>query len=90
VNNRQERRQSLTESILAHVRREVDGVLTEAKLSDEAREKIKNGLVGDTEQILDACTLDELQSVGAFEKYLRSCIRDAEVQVRQFRPEKRI
>ena len=88
MNDRQERRESLVKSILAQVRRELDGVLAEAELSDEAREEIKNDLVGNTRRILDACSLHELQSELAFERFIESCVRDAEIRVRQRRLER--
>lgn len=88
MNDRQQLREILTASILAQVSREVDVVLAEAELSDDAGQKIKDDLVANTERTLDACTSDELQSELAFDRYVESCVRDAEIQVRQFRVER--
>ena len=88
MNNRQADRESLIEGIIAQITREIDAVVVEAEVSDDTREKIKNDLVANTERILDACSLDELQSEWALNNYIRSCVRDVEIQVRQLRRER--
>lgn len=88
MNNRQDQRETLTENIVAQIKREIDGVLADSELSDEARETIKGDVANNTQRILDACSIHELQSELAFERYIESRVRDAEIQVRQLRRER--
>lgn len=70
-------------SIIGQVTREIDGVLADSDLSDDERDKTREDLIANTERILDACSIDELQSETAFERYVENCVRDAEIRVRQ-------
>ncbi|MGI9070501.1 MAG: hypothetical protein ACR2JB_04035 [Bryobacteraceae bacterium] len=79
--DRQQKREELTTSIMDQVRREIDAVLSEAELSSDTREQITKDLIANTERVLDACTLDELTSAGAFEKYLCTCAQDARAEI---------
>jgi hypothetical protein len=83
MTDRQQQRETLIESILALVTTEIVNALESCDISEKLREKLKSNAIADTARILDACTLDELQSDSALKQHIESCFRDAQMLVRK-------
>jgi hypothetical protein len=78
---KQQLREELTTRVTTHCRLEIEAVCDEAELSNETRDEITKNLMANTERILEACTVDELQAQSAFENYLCTCAQDARMEI---------
>ena len=73
----------LREDILAEIGKELDDLLADAPehLSESARKAIRQESIRHTKRVLDALTTRELQSAGAYERFVQSTLAEARMRM---------
>lgn len=73
------------DDIISEVEKELDDLLAEASehLSETALKAIKEESIGYTKHVLDALTTQELQSAGAFNRFLESTLAEARMRMHE-------
>ena len=71
------------DDIISEVEKELDDLLAEASehLSETALKAIKEESISYTKHVLDALTTQELQSAGAFNRFLESTLAEARMRM---------
>jgi hypothetical protein len=68
--------------ILSELEKELDDLLASAAedLSEKARNAIRTDALGHTQRVLDALTIQELQSAGGYNRFLESTLAEARMR----------
>ena len=71
------------QDIISEVEKELDDLLADAPnyLSAKALKAIKEESINDTKRVLDALTTQELQSAGAYNRFLESTLAQARMRM---------
>jgi N-acetyl-gamma-glutamylphosphate reductase len=71
------------DDILSEIEKELDNLFTGAPetLSAKALKTIKEESINDTKRVLDALTTQELQSAGAYNRFLESTLAQARMRM---------
>jgi hypothetical protein len=71
------------DDIISDVEKELDDLLADApnNLSAKALKAIKEESINDTKRVLDALTTQELQSAGAYNRFLESTLAQARMRM---------
>ena len=71
------------DDIISEVEKELDDLLAAApeSLSETALKAIKEESINDTKRVLDALTTQELQSAGAYNRFLESTLAQARMRM---------
>jgi hypothetical protein len=70
------------QDIITEIEKELDDLLAAAPedLSEKARKAIKEESIAHTKHVLDALTIQELQSAGAYNRFLESTLAEARMR----------
>jgi hypothetical protein len=71
------------QDIIIEIEKELDYLLAEASegLSEKARNAIRTDALGHTQRVLDALTTQELQSAGAFNRFVENTLAQARMRM---------